>query len=120
MSVQATELGGDGTSAIVHRVRAFNRFYMPAMNLLGDHCRGSEYPVTAARIFYEIYSNEGCNAAFIAKTMRVDKSYLSCLISRHEKNGCIKRRPSEKDGRSELSPEGETLSGDFHVQKDLD
>lgn len=122
MSDQTTEPGGDGATDIVYSVRAFNRFYMPAMNLLGDHYLGSEYSVTAARIFYEIYANEGCNAAFIARTMRVDKSYLSRLISRYEKNGYIERRPSEKDGRSLrlfLTPKGRRRAEDF-VRKSND
>ena len=84
----------------VQKVRAFNRFYMPAMNLLGNHYLGSEYSVTEARIFFEIYENEGCNAAHIAQIMNIDKSYLSRIIIAHEKNGYLRRTPSSDDGRS--------------------
>ena len=38
----------------VEKVRAFNRFYMPSMNLLGNHYLGSEYSITEARVFFEI------------------------------------------------------------------
>ena len=89
-----------GKVKIVQRVRAFNRFYMPSMELLGNHYLGSEYSVTEARIFFEIYENEGCNAAHIAKLMNIDKSYLSRIIISHEKNGYIRRMPSNEDGRS--------------------
>ena len=85
---------------IVQKVRAFNRFYMPSMELLGNHYLGSEYSVAEARIFFEIYENEGCNAAHIAKLMNIDKSYLSRIIISHEKNGYIQRMPSNDDGRS--------------------
>ncbi|MGN0837724.1 MAG: MarR family winged helix-turn-helix transcriptional regulator [Pyramidobacter sp.] len=91
---------GAGTSALVHKVRAFNRFYMPFMHLLGNHYLGSEYSVTEARIFFEIYRQEGCTAAHIAQTMQIDKSYLSRIISRHEKDGYIRRVRKEDDGRS--------------------
>ena len=64
----------------VEKVRAFNRFYMPSMNLLGNHYLGSEYSITEARVFFEIYENEGCNAAHIAQIMNIDKSYLSRII----------------------------------------
>lgn len=84
----------------VQKVRAFNRFYMPTMNLLGNHYLGSEYSVTEARIFFEIYENEGCNAAHIAQIMNIDKSYLSRIIIAHEKNGYLRRTPSSDDGRS--------------------
>ena len=38
----------------IAKIRAFNRFYMPSMNLLGEHYLGSEYSVTEARVFFEI------------------------------------------------------------------
>lgn len=85
---------------IVAKVREFNRFYMPAMNLLGNHYLGSEYFVTEARIFFEIYENEGCNAAHIADVMNIDKSYLSKILAAHEKKGYIQRISSPKDRRS--------------------
>lgn len=85
---------------ISEKVRAFNRFYMPKMKLLGNHYLGSEYSATEARIFFEIHEQEGCNAAHIAEVMNIDKSYLSKIIAGHERNGYIKRIPSERDGRS--------------------
>lgn len=85
---------------IAEKVRAFNRFYMPRMKLLGNHYLGSEYSAAEARIFFEIYEQEGCNAAHIAEVMNIDKSYLSKIIADYEKHEYIKRIPSEKDGRS--------------------
>lgn len=85
---------------LVNKIRAFNRFYMPAMNLLNNQYLGSEYSVTQARIFFEIYEHEGCTAAHIAQTMNIDKGYLSRILISHERNGYIKRIPSGEDGRS--------------------
>lgn len=85
---------------LVNKIRAFNRFYMPAMNLLNNHYLGSEYSVTQARIFFEIYEHEGCTAAHIAQTMNIDKGYLRRILISHERNGYIKRIPSGEDGRS--------------------
>lgn len=84
----------------IAKIRVFNRFYMPSMSLLGDHYLGSEYSVTEARVFFEIYESEGCNAAHIAQLMNIDKSYLSRIIKRHEKDGYIHRERSTGDGRS--------------------
>lgn len=84
----------------IGKIRKFNRFYMPSMNLLGDHYLGSEYSVTEARVFFEIYENEGCNAAHIAQLMNIDKSYLSRIIKKHEKSGYIRRERSAGDSRS--------------------
>lgn len=85
---------------LTEKIRQFNRFYMPYMHLLGEHYLGSEYSVPEARIFFEIYTNEGCNAAHIAQIMGIDKSYLSRIIRRHEKDGYIRREKAEEDGRS--------------------
>lgn len=90
------------SKSCVEKVRAFNRFYMPSMNLLGNHYLGSEYSIAEARIFFEIYENEGCNAAHIAQIMNIDKSYLSRIIKAHEKKGYIVRKPSDTDRRSYL------------------
>lgn len=84
----------------IARVRAFNRFYMPSMRLLGERYLGSEYSVTEARIFFEIYEREGCGAAYIARRLNIDKSYLSRVIKRHEQNGYIRRERSREDGRA--------------------
>ncbi len=86
---------------LVQKVRAFNRFYMPAMHLLGNHYLGSEYSVTEARVFYEIYNNEGCTAAHIAQIMNIDKSYLSRIIAAHERNGYLYKQVSQTDRRAQ-------------------
>lgn len=75
---------------------------MLSMKLLGNHYLGSEYSVPEARTFFEIYENEGCNAAHIAQIMNIDKSYLSRIIKGHEKNDYIRRALSREDGRSYL------------------
>lgn len=85
---------------MVTKIREFNRFYMPRMNLLGNHYLGSEYSVTEARVFFEIYENEGCNAAHIAKVMNIDKSYLGRILAAHEKKGYLRRVASNRDRRS--------------------
>lgn len=98
------------------KIRQFNRFYMPSMHLLGDHYLGSEYSVTWARVFFEIYENEGCNAAHIAQLMNIDKSYLSRILKGHEKNGYIRRERSETDNRSYrlyLTDTGKARAEDF-------
>lgn len=87
-------------SELISKVREFNRLYMPTMKLLGNHYLGSEYSVTEARVFFEIYENEGCNAAHIAQVMNIDKSYLSKIISSHEKSSYIIKKPSSTDKRA--------------------
>lgn len=84
----------------VSKIREFNRFYMPVFDLLGNRYLGSQYSATEARVLFEIYDNEGCNAAHIARQMNIDKSYLSRIIKKYENNGYIVKRASKADSRS--------------------
>lgn len=107
----------------VRKIREFNRFYLPAMNLLGNHYLGSQYSVTEARVFFEIYSNEGCFATHIVKSLNIDKSYLSRIIQSHERNGYILRKRVVQDGRSYalyLTEEGRKLAEDFIAKSNED
>lgn len=87
-------------SELISKVREFNRLYMSAMKLLGGHYLGSEYSTTEARVFFEIYAHEGCNAAHIAETMNIDKSYLSKIIAAYGRAGYVTRSPSDTDKRA--------------------
>jgi DNA-binding MarR family transcriptional regulator len=110
-------------SDIVHRIRSFNRFYLPAMNLLGVHYLGSEYSATEARVMFEIYEDEGCNAAHIAEKMKLDKSYLSRIINGYVKKGYIERKASEQDRRCQrlyLTEQGKERTRDFIQKSDAD
>lgn len=100
----------------VLQIRAFNRFYLPAMNLLDNHYVDSEYCATEARIFFEVYERDGCNAADIAKKLNIDKSYLSRILTSHEKCGYITRTRSKSDARSydlHLTESGLALTEDL-------
>lgn len=106
----------DAKKKAVLRIREFNRFYMPILNLLGNHYLGSEYSPTEARVLFEIYTHDGCNAAYIEKAMNIDKSYLSRIIKRHEKKGYLTRTASKKDSRSyelHLTSQGTERAEDF-------
>lgn len=79
----------------------------------------SEYTPTEARVLFEIYQNDGCNAAFIAKVMNIDKSYLSRIIRTYEKKGYLVRNVSETDSRAyqlHLTETGLFMIEDF-IQK---
>ena len=98
------------------RIREFNRFYMPLLRLLGNHYLGSEYTPTEARVLFEIYENDGCTAACIARIMNIDKSYLSRIIKAHESKGYLTKVVSAADARAHhlhLTQAGLLLTQDF-------
>ena len=84
---------------VVDKIRQFNRFYLPMFDLLGNSYLGSDYSATEARVLFEVFTNDGCTASSIAKTMNIDKSYLSRVIREHEKRGYLYRNVSRLDGR---------------------
>ena len=103
----------------IQRIREFNRFYMPLLRLLDNHYLDSQYTPTEVRVLFEIYENDGCNAAFIAKVMNIDKSYLSRIIRTHEKKGYLIRNVSKTDSRAyhlHLTETGLMQTRDF-IQK---
>jgi DNA-binding MarR family transcriptional regulator len=108
---------------LVHRIRAFNRFYMPIMNLLGGNYLGSGYSATEARVLFELYEREGCNAAAVARSMNIDKSYLSRVVHQFLESGCLRRVPSREDKRSfclYLTEKGRALTEHLIRRSDAD
>jgi DNA-binding MarR family transcriptional regulator/GNAT superfamily N-acetyltransferase len=81
-------------------VRAFNRFYTDVIGLLDQHLLDSPYSLAEARIIYEVRHNPGIQASQIMERMPIDKSYLSRLLKKLEKDGVIKRKKSEEDARA--------------------
>lgn len=100
----------------VYKIRAFNRAYMPIFDLLGNQYLGSTYSVAEARILFELHENDGCNAAFLAKKLNIDKGYVSRILKHHEKNHYIVRSRSATDSRAydlHLTPAGNALAEQF-------
>lgn len=87
-------------SLSVGKIRAFNRFYMPLMNVLGNDYLNSRYSAAEARVLFEINESEGCNAAYLSQLMNLDKGYLSRIVKSHEEKGFVSRKRSSADKRS--------------------
>lgn len=84
---------------LILKIRKLNRLYLPAMHLLDSRYLGSEFSITEARIFFEIYEHAGCRAVEIVRRLNIDKSYLSRILNGFEKKGYLVRQPSEADRR---------------------
>lgn len=84
----------------IQDIRAFNRFYTDLIGLLNQHLLDSAYSLAEARIIYEIFTGKSIKASQIMESMQIDKSYLSRLIKKLEKDGIITRKPSEQDARA--------------------
>lgn len=84
----------------INEIRKFNRFYTVSMGLLDSGYLDTEYSVVEIRILFEIKVHEKCIQSDIAKTLHIDKSYLSRLIKRFYKNGLIEKDKSDEDKRA--------------------
>lgn len=90
------------TKIAVREIRAFNRFYTDIIGLLDAHLLDSEYSLSEVRTLYEIYIGKCVQASQIMAAMHIDKSYLSRLLKKLEKDGLISKTPSEEDARATL------------------
>lgn len=84
----------------INEIRKFNRFYTVNMGFLDSGYLDTEYSIAETRILFEIKMHEKCIQSDIAKTLHIDKSYLSRLIKRFDKNGLIEKDKSSEDKRA--------------------
>lgn len=85
---------------IVLKIRRFNRFYLPVINLYESSYLHSDYSMTESRVLYELYRRKECAADDIIRELRIDKGYMSRIIKRFEKEELLERERSKTDARS--------------------
>ncbi len=85
---------------IVTEIRGFNRFYTNILGLLDQHILDSGYSLTEARVLFEISKTELCTANQLCASLGVDRSYMSRIIRKFEKDGLIDRQADRTDNRN--------------------
>lgn len=83
----------------INEIRKFNRFYTVSMGFLNLGYLDSAYSIVETRILFEIKMHGTCMQSDIAKTLHIDKSYLSRIITHFYKNGLIEKYKSKEDKR---------------------
>jgi DNA-binding MarR family transcriptional regulator/N-acetylglutamate synthase-like GNAT family acetyltransferase len=86
----------------IQEVRAFNRWYTDIIGLLNRHLLDSNYNLSEARLIYELHKAGTIQASQVMEEMHIDKSYLSRMLNRLEKDKVVARKPSREDGRAML------------------
>jgi DNA-binding MarR family transcriptional regulator/N-acetylglutamate synthase-like GNAT family acetyltransferase len=86
----------------IDTVRRFNRFYTRAIGVLQEGWLGSPFPLTEARVLYELAHREKPTATLVRNNLDLDAGYLSRVLSSFEKRGLIEKKASQDDRRQSL------------------
>ncbi|MED3319428.1 MarR family winged helix-turn-helix transcriptional regulator [Bacillus wiedmannii] len=106
---------------IIYDIRQFNRFYTQVLGLFNNHILDTGYSLTEARILFEISERTDCIANNLVQELNIDRSYMSRILRRFEKEELIEKRSSKKDSRKNLlflTKKGEELLDIIHIQSD--
>lgn len=83
-------------------MRDFNRFYTRRIGVLRDGLLHSPYPLTEARLLFELAHHPDLTAARLGRDLGLDAGYLSRMLARLEQQGLVEKISAEHDGRQRL------------------
>jgi len=86
----------------IEAMRRFNRFYTKEIGVLHEGLHKSPFPLTEARVIYELAHHVQTTATQLGNELGLDAGYLSRILSSFEKRGLIAKQPSPTDGRQLL------------------
>lgn len=87
-------------TSTINNIRAFNRYYTNVIGLLDKGYLETKYSLTEARILFEIYSAGKIDTSEIINATLIDKSYLSRVLKKLEKDALITKSKSAQDARA--------------------
>lgn len=97
MSQDATEF-----ERRVEIVRGFNRFYTRVIGVLEEGLLHSPFPLTEARVVYELAHHDRPTATQLCEELALDPGYMSRILRKLEDRDVVARIPSPEDGRQLL------------------
>ena len=89
-------------AAHVDALRAFNRFYTRRIGVLEEGLLSSPFPLTQARVLFELAQRGQASANEIGEHLGLDAGYLSRIVRGFAGNGLVTRKPSPHDRRRTL------------------
>lgn len=80
-------------------VQGFNKVYMKLCKQMDDAILEAGYSLTEKDVLLEISKTERCTANILIQQLHIDRSYMSRMIAKFEKNGLIEKTQSKTDSR---------------------
>jgi DNA-binding MarR family transcriptional regulator len=75
----------------IKKIRQFNRYYTVWLDVLSKGYLGTDFSWPESRTLFEIYLHPGITATDICKSLNMDKSYVSRILAKFEKQGFLTR-----------------------------
>ncbi len=89
-------------SARVEAVRAFNRYYTEQIGVLREGLLDSNFPLTEARVMYELAARGKTTARELSQDLALDPGYLSRILRDFGRRGLVEKRPAPDDRRKSI------------------
>ena len=106
---------------IIYDIRQFNRFYTKVLGLFNNQILDTDYSLTEARILFEISERPECIANNLVQELNIDRSYMSRILRKLEREELIEKKSSTIDSRKNLlflTKKGDELLDKINIQSD--
>ncbi|MHA1907261.1 MAG: bifunctional helix-turn-helix transcriptional regulator/GNAT family N-acetyltransferase [Candidatus Thorarchaeota archaeon] len=101
----------------IHDIRKFNRLYTKKIGLLNKGLLKTRFPLSQARVIFELAQQDGTKSSDIARELGIDSGYLSRILTSFEKDGLISKEKSSSDSRKwilRLTSKGQEIFQDLN------
>ena len=88
-----------GLTSEITNFRRFNRMYTRFIGTLNEGLLNSVYTLAEARVLFELATRVTPKAGEIAEGLGVDPAYLSRMLGKFERDGLLRKKASQQDGR---------------------
>lgn len=76
---------------IIQKIRAFNRYYTVWLDVMNKSYLETNFSWPESRVLFELYRYDELSATKLCAHLNMDKSYVSRILAKLEKNGLITR-----------------------------
>lgn len=76
---------------LIQKIRRFNRYYTAWLEVMNKSYLETNFSWTESRVLFEVYIDPGISATALCQHLNMDKSYISRILMKFEKNGLLRR-----------------------------